>query len=70
MKIEDLKKAGGNVNEEVYECPKCGEYELRPERMGHRDEDFAKWDKTGTWICDNADCGAEYWDSDGELILQ
>ena len=69
MKTQDLEldPADGLT----YKCPKCGEFELRPERIGHRDEDFENWDKTGVWICDNPDCSAEFReDKDGELRLQ
>ena len=70
MYVKDLVKKDTDV-EEVYKCPKCGEFELRPERIGHRDEDFERWDLTGLWICDNPDCGAEFREEkDGELRLQ
>jgi len=69
MNVKKLQR-GISVEEEVYKCPKCGEFELRPERVGVR-KAFELWAMTGTWICDNPDCEVEYReDSQGELIKQ
>ena len=54
----------------TYKCPKCGEYELRPEKIG-RGDDFENYTNTGLWICDNPDCEAEFEENEsGELKLQ
>ena len=71
MRVQDLrnfKEVGGTT---IYKCPKCKEWELRPERIGHRDEDFNNWEKTGIWICDNPKCEVSYKENSvGDLYEQ
>ena len=70
VNVKDLELDTMGVGES-YKCPKCGEFELRAEKIGNKDVPFRDWTKTGLWICDNPDCGAELKeDKKGNLELE